>query len=464
MKKTVNIVCLVLICTSFGFSQGGADPTRGPFNIKDNGVIDGVVVKDEVPVRSKVEYEYVRSSDLVWSRRVFSRIDRREKMNHDIFFPWDFIPDLSSSLNEYKDPKAPEDLNSPLWIRHSERYSLWTIIMRHIFLGDLTVYEVSDNSLGETSFVVNEDGYKFKYPIKPPSNPSSDVKGKYFVDKDYRKLINKKIKGGASGDPWNMEVQGKTYPLVRDSAGQETPDQYLDRLLSVGDPEYFFIGSDFDIPVGDLRFDQKKYDQFKEQFAEAQPGGPIYEKGQEKWITSSAITAYNIKEDWFFDKERSILDRRIIAIAPVARFNSDEYNKALQAAKYFDRFKNIYLEIDRVTDAVQGLEPKNSTGNLITPKYSKVEKPPVELEMFWLYFPELRDVMINYYVYNDQNDAQWMTFDDLFWKRKFSSTIYRVSDKFDREIEDYKFGVDALYEAERLKEKIREWEINVWNY
>ncbi|HBW85546.1 MAG TPA: gliding motility protein GldN, partial [Crocinitomicaceae bacterium] len=42
--------------------------------------------------------------------------------------------------------------------------------------------------------------------------------------------------------------------------------------------------------------------------------------------------------------------------------------------------------------------------------------------------------------------------------------IYRVSDKFDREIEDYKFGVDALYEAERIKEQIREWEINVWNY
>ena len=74
-----------------------------------------------------------------------------------------------------------------------------------------------------------------------------------------------------------------------------------------------------------------------------------------------------------------------------------------------------------------------------------------EKEMFWLYFPELRNVIVNYYTYNDKSDAQWMTFDDLFWKRKFNAQIYRTSDKFDRNIEDYRFGVDALREAERIK-------------
>ena len=84
--------------------------------------------------------------------------------------------------------------------------------------------------------------------------------------------------------------------------------------------------------------------------------------------------------------------------------------------------------------------------------------------MFWLYFPELRNVMVNYYVYNNQSDAQWMTFDDFFWKRMFSATIYRASDQFDREIEDYRYGVDALYEAEKIKETMRTWETDLWNY
>ena len=88
----------------------------------------------------------------------------------------------------------------------------------------------------------------------------------------------------------------------------------------------------------------------------------------------------------------------------------------------------------------------------------------IQLEMFWLYFPDLRNVMVNYYTYNDRSDAQWMSFDDLFWKRKFNAQIYRTSDKFDREIEDYRFGVDALYEAEKIKGEIRKWEHDVWNY
>jgi hypothetical protein len=87
-----------------------------------------------------------------------------------------------------------------------------------------------------------------------------------------------------------------------------------------------------------------------------------------------------------------------------------------------------------------------------------------EREMFWLYFPHLRNVIKNYYVYNDKSDAQWMSFDDLFWKRKFSAMIYKTSDKFDRDVEDYRFGVDALYEAEKIKEEIRKWEHDVWNF
>jgi hypothetical protein len=88
----------------------------------------------------------------------------------------------------------------------------------------------------------------------------------------------------------------------------------------------------------------------------------------------------------------------------------------------------------------------------------------VELELFWLYFPQLRHVMVNYFVYNDQNDAYRMSYDDLFWKRMFSATIYRKTDQYDRKVEDYRYGVDALYEAEKFKETLRTWETDLWHY
>jgi hypothetical protein len=185
-------------------------------------------------------------------------------------------------------------------------------------------------------------------------------------------------------------------------------------------------------------------DKIKELWDMVKPGEKILNKRIVKFLSSECIVAYNIKEDWFFDKERSMLDRRIIAIAPVVHAETDSSDGSI---------KQVFFYVNGERSAI------DATGIL-----SSYNGNVVERELFWLYFPELRNVMVNYYIYNDQNDSQWMSFDDMFWKRRFSAQIYRVSDKFDREIEDYKFGVDALYEAERIKEQIREWEINVWNY
>ena len=73
-------------------------------------------------------------------------------------------------------------------------------------------------------------------------------------------------------------------------------------------------------------------------------------------------------------------------------------------------------------------------------------------------------VFNNYFCYNDQNDAQWMSFDDLFWKRRFSSYIIKESNGFDRKIETYRSGVDALRESEKIKEGIRTFEHDLWDF
>jgi hypothetical protein len=57
-----------------------------------------------------------------------------------------------------------------------------------------------------------------------------------------------------------------------------------------------------------------------------------------------------------------------------------------------------------------------------------------------------------------------MSFDDLFWKRLFSAQIYKATDQFDRDIEDFRYGVDALYEAQKIKETMRTWETDLWHY
>ena len=73
-----NVLLVLLSVLTFAV-QAQDRPQRGPYNTLPGGVVDGVAIQDEVPVRAKVEYEYVRANDVAWQKRVFSRIDAREK-------------------------------------------------------------------------------------------------------------------------------------------------------------------------------------------------------------------------------------------------------------------------------------------------------------------------------------------------------------------------------------------------
>ena len=83
MKTTSLTIVFSFIIGVLAFGQDV--PPRGPYNTLKGGITDGVVIKDEVPIRSAVAYEHVRYADYVWAKRVFSRIDAREKLNDEIF-------------------------------------------------------------------------------------------------------------------------------------------------------------------------------------------------------------------------------------------------------------------------------------------------------------------------------------------------------------------------------------------
>ena len=74
-------------------------------------------------------------------------------------------------------------------------------------------------------------------------------------------------------------------------------------------------------------------------------------------------------------------------------------------------------------------------------------------------------MLINAPVFNlVKNDAERRTYDDVFWKRMFSSTIIKEANVFDRSINQYMIGLDALLEANRIKEEIFNLEHDLWEY
>ena len=133
----------------------------------------------------------------------------------------------------------------------------------------------------------------------------------------------------------------------------------------------------------------------------------------------NSVKKWRLKESWFFDKQRSVMDVRIIGMAPLQ-------------------------------------EDKDEVSGQLTGGFSP---------LFWVYFPEAREILINAEVFNlVKNNAERRTYDDIFWKRMFGSTVTKEANVMDRKINEYMIGLDALLEAERVKTEIFNIEHDFWEY
>lgn len=128
------------------------------------------------------------------------------------------------------------------------------------------------------------------------------------------------------------------------------------------------------------------------------------------------VTNYRMKEDWIMDRNTGRMVVRIIGVAPVM-------------AKYDDN------------QQFKGYQP-----------------------LFWLYYPEVRETLAQYEVFNPENDMARMTWDDFFEGRWFSSRITKVSNNFGDDISQNASGMEALYQAQRFSEEIFNKEHDMWVY
>lgn len=133
-------------------------------------------------------------------------------------------------------------------------------------------------------------------------------------------------------------------------------------------------------------------------------------------VKNTEVLKLRIKEVWYFDKQRSQMQVRILGLCPV----------------------RVYVD--------------DLTGE------------PKKVGLFWVYFPEARSVLARAEVFNTKNGAERRTYDDIFWKRMFSSYIYKVENVYDRKIDQYAIGMDALLESERIKNDIFNIEQEMWEY
>ena len=140
-------------------------------------------------------------------------------------------------------------------------------------------------------------------------------------------------------------------------------------------------------------------------------------------IQTEDVEGYMIKGMWYFDKRQGELKYRLLALAPMGK--------------------------DVQTLGVSEIDDENL------------------YELFWVFFPSAREVLHKSKVFNSKNAMQSISFDHLLNARRFSATIVKEENIYgNRAISDYVRGNSLLQllEANKIKEDIRNKEMDMWNY
>ena len=135
-------------------------------------------------------------------------------------------------------------------------------------------------------------------------------------------------------------------------------------------------------------------------------------------IPTREVKQLEIKEVWYFDKQKSTMQVRILGICPIRVYKKD---------------------------------PKDSTY--------------VRKKLFWVNYPEIRPLLAKNESLNGFNGARSLSFDDLFLTRRFDGYIVKEENTYNnRSIDQYAKGEYAAKESERIKNSIFNYEQDLWEY
>lgn len=165
----------------------------------------------------------------------------------------------------------------------------------------------------------------------------------------------------------------------------------------------------------------------------------------DKIVTNSEkVKAIKLMGMWYIDKRDTQLRYRLLGIAAMGE---DPNAAALKAS-----------QMQALAESGQPVDPSsmNQSSDLI--------------DLFWIYYPDARQVLSSNYIFNSKNSTSDITFDDVLNARRFSSVIYKTDNGMGRGgsgvIDEY-IPNDAdgqLEESDRIKAQILQMENDMWNY
>jgi len=229
---------------------------------------------------------------------------------------------------------------------------------------------------------------------------------KIWREIDTREKINLPFRYSADENNGNQRFISILFKAIQDSAVTvfDAIDDRFTTPLTIGDVSKRVAGDSVPVPIFDSLGTQT---------------GVKYMRNE---VNLDSFYKFRIKEEVIFDKESSRLFWRILGIAPLKRV---------------------------VT--TQGVDLGES-------------------ELFWVYYPDMRPIFAKYDVYNGKNFGARMSWEELFESRMFYGRIIKstIDNPYDLKIREMAGLKDQpilqLLEGENIKEKIFNYEQDLWSY
>ena len=215
------------------------------------------------------------------------------------------------------------------------------------------------------------------------------------------------------------------YPIDTNNIGTNRRSLYdvLMKAIKKGDIKNIYDDSYFtskrtlkDIEASLVKIDTTEFG--VEQINAGEELSPEYINRRD--ITAADIKQYHLKGLWYFDKRQSEMKYRLLGIAPVA-----------PDVNFID------------------------------------EEQPDLVPLFWVFFPDARNVLHESKSFNNENSSMPFSYDHLLNARRFHGYIFKEENvQDDRAITDYvsEHAFMQLMDSERIKDKIRDFELDMWSY
>jgi len=511
IKYYILFILIIFVCNNlFSQNSSGLDAKGEPYRTGASNLLNSKNPEDigirtdaqkDADEQKPLKYSIVDDKDILWSKMVWEIIDLDERINFPLLYPLEFdivgkerrpmlwwlrqeiekgtldVYDPGFDEAEFLEKVPPDDLNTIFKIMKisdggrerlgNAKQEIRSIITDQVdYLGGINPYEgeVPEEVKAKMLDTITPFKKIFPYRIKKWSEYNL-LTSREFTYEMFQGYINVD-EFGVPGEPVRiMQPDGYADPLSEEEIIEY--GSVLEEILI----EMFFVEKT------DFTYNPLKYEDIKQ---------------------------WKIKGLWYFDKKYAELIYRPIGIAPVApplTAEDDDDDVVLDWAGNYtpppvegrdtdndgigDNEEESYgTSIDNPDSDGDGFNDGDEVNIWYTSPSDKDAKPLPEditqwntdpsigkkkkslVPVFWVYYPHAREVLKKGKAFNNRNSAVSKSFDDIIISRRFNAVIYKEENVFEnRNIKDYiPNAFMRLLESERIKEKIRNFEHDMWSW